>query len=163
MKKSTKKTSKTGLLPLCLAFIPLLAATLFFMPQFSRTILGSALKVNGFRLAFGFNDIVKVPGKGYVFISFLLSVLSAAMLSAASFTKVPQSRLRIIYIVTAVSALTCAILLIVAVATIKDINYYKAILDVTKNGSFTAWIYIGIVLHFLTVIGCAVGFFKARQ
>jgi len=162
MKKSTKKTSKTSLLPLCLAVIPILAAILFCLPQFSRTILGSALKVNGFRLAFGFKDIVKVPGKGYVFIAFLLPVLSAALLCFASFIKALQKRLRIIYIIAAVSALICAILLIVAIATIKDINYYKAILDITKNGSLTAWIYIGIVLHFLTVIGCGVGFFKTK-
>ena len=156
-------SSKNSFLPVCLAIIPVLAAIVFCLPQFSRTVFGSALNINGFQLAFGFKDVVSVPGKGYVFIAFLLPVLSAALLCAAFFIKAVRKRLKAAYLVTAVFALTCVVLLIVALSTIKDINYYKAVLEVAKNGSFTAWFYIGIALHALTVFGCGIGFFRTKR
>jgi len=99
--------------PPCLAVLCVFAAVIFVLPQFSRTVLnGGTLSMNGFKLAFGFEDIVKVPGRFYIFLPFLLGIINAAVLLLPLFIKALNRNVKPVYFAAALqfgfgSALPC--------------------------------------------------------
>jgi len=148
---------------------------MFMLPQFSRTALNNTLNLNGFQLAFGFKDIVEVPGRFYVFLSFVFGILSAAVLLVLQFVKKLKNRAAILYIAAAILSLANFILLIIYLATAKNIDagnalihnyYFKNIIESSNKdilrGGFTVWFWLGIVFHQLTVGGCCYGIKASR-
>ena len=172
--KTKSKKSRFNLLPLCPAALCALTAVLFVLPQFSRTALNNnTLNMNGFKLAFGFEDIVKVPGRFYFLIPFLLGLLNTAVLLMPLFVKALGKNVKPVYFTAAALAFFCAVLFIVYAAAVKRIDagvnlvhnyYFKNIIESSNKdilrGGLTFWFWLGFVLHLLTVAGCCFGAVK---
>ena len=173
---SKSKKGPVGLFPLCLAALSVVAVIMFILPQFSRTALNNdTLNLNGFKLAFGFKDVVNVPGSFYVFLPFLFGILTAAILIALPFIKALKKKAGLIYITSALLSLVCFTLMIVFLAAAKRVDaggniahiyYFKNIIESSnKNilrGGFTAWFWLGTIFHLLAFAGSCLGAAKSR-
>jgi len=152
-KKKSSSTAK-GTASIIAVVCSALAAVVFCLPQFTRTVIRK-LEVNGFELSFGFKDITDISGKPIFFISFIVGILVAVLVLATILAKSARKNGRMIHAIGALLSVAAVVCIVITLTTIRDITYFKAILDVTKNGKFTLWIYAGIALHSLSAISCA--------